>query len=126
MTTSGIKRPAYNVLLAPPDTDPATVSDDDALELHVVIHAADQLTAERELMKLGMKGGGRDQPMHVTALWVWAALVRAGEVTYKWPEFKQRLLAFDEDKARPAPLTPGDDDPELDEYDAHPTVASTP
>ncbi len=118
-----IKRPAFWVLLAPIDTDPATIEDDDADTLHVIITAGDQLRAELEAGQLGLREAGRHTPFHLTALWLWAALVRTGDVTYKFPEFKQRLLAYEPDRTRPEPHTR--EDAELDELDAHPTAAST-
>lgn len=121
--TPTIKRPAFWVLLAPPDTDPATITDDDAATVHVLVTAGDQLRAELEAGQLGLREAGRHTPFHLTALWLWAALVRTGEVSYKFPEFKQRLLAYEPDKQRPQPHT--EEGAPLDELDAHPTAAST-
>lgn len=118
-----LKRPAFHVLLLPEDADPATATDEDADQLHVVIHAADQLRGELEASKLGLRAGGKDAPMHVTMLWLWAALVRTERFGGNFQTFKARCLAFDTDKNRPVPHTSAST--ELDELDAHPTEAST-
>lgn len=117
-----IKRPAFYVLLAPADTDPDTVTDDECDQLHVVVNSQDQLRAELEAGQLGLRKV-QDTPFHLTVLWLWAAMVRTKQVECKWPEFKRRCVHYAPDKDRPAPHTdPGD---EADELDAHPTGAST-
>lgn len=116
-----IKRPAFYVLLAPEGTDPDTVTDADCETVHVVVHSQDQLRAELEAGQLGLRNV-KDQPFHLTVLWLWASMVRTGAVTCKWQEFKRRMLAYEADKDRPAPHTT-ETDP--DELDAHPTALST-
>lgn len=118
-----LKRPAYRVLLVPEDADPTTVTDEDCTEVRVVVHAADQLKAELEAGKLGLKAGGKDAPLHVTMLWLWASMVRTDDFRGAFREFRARCLAYDPDRDRPAPH----DDPDSghDDLDAHPTAAST-
>lgn len=122
MTQPIVKRPAYWVLLAPPDTDPETITDDEAVQVHVVVNSQDQLRAELEAANLQLRDVGKT-PFHLTALWLWAALARTKQIDYKFTEFKRRMLAYEPDKARPAPHT--GDVTEGDELDAHPTEAST-
>lgn len=124
MIPVNLKRPAFHVLMAPEGVDPDTAADEQLETHHVVVHAADQLRAELEAGKLGIASGGKDRPMAITMLWLWAAMVRTGAYTGKWATFKTSCVAFNPDKKRPAPPT-ADGDDELDELDAVPTVAST-
>lgn len=124
-TTPKIKRPAYFVLLVPPAIDPATCTDDQAETVHVVVNAGDQLRAELEAGQIKLPENGRQTPFHITALWLWAALARTGVIDYRFGEFKQRLLAYEPDKQRPAPHGDPETADELDELDPRPTEAST-
>lgn len=113
MTTAPrLTRPAFHVWLAPADTDPNTVSEDQ-LDYHLVrIHHADQLRAELEGRRLGF-GAAKDSPMHTTSLWLWAALVRQGIVDQRFMDYVDRCVAFDR----------ADDDDTAEAVD--PTAAST-
>lgn len=118
-----LKRPAYWVWVAPEGTDPDTVPDDQLELHHVLVHHADQLRAELEAAKQGLAKGATSAPMHLTALWLWAALVRTERFAGAFRDFKVRCVNHEPDKERNEPHT--DDDAELDELDAHPTAAST-
>jgi hypothetical protein len=122
-TTPHLKRPAYHVWLAPEGIDPDTAADDELAHHHVVVHHADQLRAELEAAKL--KLDARKHPMHVSSLWLWAALVRTGRYDRPYAEFKRDLVAYDPDKEREAPHTDPDTADTADELDARPTAAST-
>lgn len=123
-----MKRLAYHVWLAPAEL-PDGVTDalelpDDALEYHhVLVGNGDQLRAELEANQLRIKPV--DNPMHLTNLWLWAALVRTGVVDSKFRDFKAsgRLVNYDPDRDRDQPHT--DPDAELDDLDPNPTVASS-
>lgn len=121
--TPVLKRPAFHAWLAPEGTDPATdVPDDQLAYHHVVIHHADQLRAELEMSKAGFSNPTK-APMHMSAMWLWAALTRTGRYPGTWQSFKAELVAYEPDKDRPAPHT--DPEAEPDELDAVPTAAST-
>ena len=118
-----LKRPAYWVWLAPTDTDPDTVADDQLEAHHVLVHHADQLRAELEAAKQGLAKGGTSTPMHLTALWLWANLTRTERYAGTFREFKSACIAYEPDRDRPEPHI--DPDAEPDELDARPTAAST-
>lgn len=109
-----LTRPSYHVWTAPTGTDPNTV-EDDQLEYHrVVVNGTDQLRAELEARRLGLPEGSK-APMHLTALWLWAAMTRTQATAQPFPEWKHRLVNFD----------PTDrDDPRPDQV-VDPTAAST-
>lgn len=117
-----IKRPSFYVLMAPEGSDPNTVTDDECTTHHVLVHGGDQLRAELEAGKQGIKSP-KDAPMHITMMWLWAAMARTGATTLGWREWKPLCLAYDSDKDRPQPHD--QPDAELDELDATPTAAST-
>lgn len=119
-----IKRPAFWVLIAPEGTDPDTITDDEATTMHVVVNSQDQLRAELEAPAAGLRKI-KDQPFHLTALWLWAAMARTGQTELPWKDFKTRMLHYTEDKTRPAPHTAPPAELEADELDARPTAAST-
>lgn len=122
--TPVLKRPAYHAWIAPEGIDPDTATDEQLEYHHVVVNHADQLRAELEANR--HKLDARKHPMHVSSLWLWAAMVRTGDYDASYPEFKRALVAYDPDKDRPAPHTDdGDGDDERDELDARPTAAST-
>ena len=117
-----LKRPAYWVWISPDGVDPDAATDDQLEAHHVVIHHADQLRAELEANKQGLPKGATSTPMHLTALWLWAAMVRLEVFSGGFRDFKSRCVAYDPDKDRDAPHT--DDTDDTDELDAHPTAAS--
>lgn len=118
-----MKRLAYHVWLAPEghDGDPLALPDDQLEYHHVLVGNADQLRAELEAGRLKLKQ--QDNPMHLTNLWLWSALVRTKVVNVKFQEFKSRLVSYDPDKDRDQPHT--DPDADLDDLDADPTEASS-
>lgn len=118
-----LKRPAYFVWMTPDGADPDAVEDDDLELEHVVVNHGDQLRAELEANKLGLAKAGTGTPMHLTALWIWAALVRTGRFDEKFQEFKVRCISYEPDRDRDQPHT--DDDADADDLDARPTEAST-
>lgn len=118
-----LKRPAYFVWVAPDGVDPDTADTTQLVCHHVLVHHADQLRAELEAGKQGLAKGGTATPMHLTALWIWANLVRTERFTGRFQEFKAACVAYDPDQEREEPHT--DPDAEADDLDAHPTVAST-
>lgn len=118
-----LKRPAFHVWIAPDDTDPDTVPDDQLVLHHVVVHHADQLRAELEASKQGLAKGGTATPMHLTSLWLWATLTRTKRYSGTFRDFKAACVAYDPDRDRDQPHT--ETDAETDELDAHPTEAST-
>lgn len=118
-----LKRPAYHVWIAPPGVDPDEATEDQLELHHVVVHHADQLRAELEASKQGLAKGGTATPMHLTALWIWANLVRTERYAGNFREFKTACVAYDPDKERDQPHT--EDDADVDDLDAHPTGAST-
>jgi len=117
-----IKRPAFHVWLAPEGVDPNTATDDQLEYHHVLVHSGDQLRAELEAKRVGITDM-RANPMHITVLWLWAALVRTGAYSDKFQAFKAACVSYDADRDRDAPHT--DDDDQADELDAFPTEAST-
>lgn len=118
-----LKRPAFYAWITPDGVDPDTVDDDDLQLMHVIVNHSDQLRAELEAGKQGLAKGGTTTPMHLTALWIWAALVRTGRFDGKFQDFKTRCVAYDPDKDRDQPHT--EDGADVDDLDAHPTEAST-
>jgi hypothetical protein len=121
--TPHLKRPAYHAWVAPEGTDPDTATDDQLEYHHIVVHHADQLRAELEASKQRLDP--RKHPMHLSSLWLWAALVRTGRFDAGYPEFKRALIAYDPDQDRDAPHTDPDTADQPDELDARPTAAST-
>jgi hypothetical protein len=78
-----VQRYAFDVLL-----------DDPALgekELRVEVRAGDRLKAELEAVKQKVSEP-KLYPQHITALWLWCALVRTGDVEVGFQEFKRDLL----------------------------------
>lgn len=119
-----IKRLSYHVWMAPADTPAAeldALTDDELHYHHVVVSNGDQLRAELEGNKL--KVGGRDNPMHMTNLWLWAAMARTGIHDLNFRDFKLRCVSYDPDQERAEPHDK--EDAELDDLDAHPTEASS-
>jgi hypothetical protein len=113
-----LTRPKYHVWLDPrPDlTADSPELDDTELEYHhVVVNAGDQLRAELEAKRNAL-GSPKDSPMHLTVLWLWAALVRTKRYDGKFQAFKLACISFDPDK-------PADADDTQD--DVTPTEAST-
>lgn len=84
-----LKFPRYTVALAPlgdaddPTTDPVVVE--------CTVINGDQLRAELEGPRHGLQKM-QDAPLHYTTLWVWASLVRTGDYTGGFREFKDRCL----------------------------------
>lgn len=120
-TNVKMKRLAFHVWLAPEGVDPDTEDPDELDYHHVVIHNADQLRGELEAGRLKMDP--RKAPMHLSTLWLWAALVRTERYHDKFQEFRQVCVSYEPDNERDAPHT--DPDPELDDLDEHPTEASS-
>lgn len=118
-----LKRPAYYAWIAPADLDPDTADERELECHHVVVHHADQLRAELEANKQGLAKGGTGAPMHLTALWLWANLIRTGRYDGNFRAFKLACVAYTPDQERDEPHT--EDDADLDHLDAHPTEAST-
>lgn len=119
-----MKRLAFHVWLTPADytgEDPGMLDESELVYHHVAITNGDQLRAELEAGKL--KLDQRSNPMHLTTLWLWAALVRMDAVDVKFQEFKHRCVSYDPDRDRDQPHT--DPAAELDELDERPTVASS-
>lgn len=67
-----LHRPTYLV-----ETDPT------ADPIRVVVSSGDMMRAELEAKRLNVS----ELPFHLTALWLWSALVRAGLEERKAPEF---------------------------------------
>lgn len=87
-----IRIPTFDVLLsAPTDDDPEATT-----EHRVRVLNGDQLRAELEAPKHRLTL--QDQPMHMTTMWIWAAMVRTGEVVDDFRTFKPRVLAYDQVK----------------------------
>lgn len=84
-----LNRPTYWAWI----TDP-TNPDLDPVPHLVVVNAGDQLRAELEAHSHGIKSA-KDAPMHLTALWLWAAMVRTGDYSDKFRAFKDELIAWD-------------------------------
>lgn len=71
---------------------------------HVVeVLMADQLRAELEAPRNGIPVDVSLAPVHTTALWVWSALLRTGqlEAGTKFQEFRPRLLLVKRVEAAP-------------------------
>lgn len=116
-----LTRPKFHVWLDPrPDLTPDSPElDDTELEYHhVVINSSDQLRAELEAKRHGL-GKPQDNPMHLTVLWLWAALVRTKRYGDKFAAFKLACVAYDPDK--PADAEGQDDGGD----EVTPTEAST-
>lgn len=118
-----MKRLAYHAWLAPEghEGDPLELPEDQLEYHYVLIGNGDQLRAELEANQLRLKA--RENPMHLTNLWLWAALVRMGVVDLKFQAFKARLVSYDPDTSRDQPHT--DPDADLDGLDPDPTEASS-
>lgn len=117
-----LRRLAFHVWLDPrPDLTPNSPElDDSELEYHHVrIRGGDQLRAELEAKRQNL-GSPKDSPMHLTALWLWAALVRMGVYSDKFAAFKLALVNYDPDKPEDDP-DDGDDAGDV----VVPTEAST-
>lgn len=79
------------------------------LEAVPILHA-DMLMAEQAAPRLGIDQAA--QPLTLTTLWCWAALVRQAETTLKFPEFRAVVLSIDKAKAaEPVDPTGGPTDP---------------
>lgn len=87
-TPPKLHRPAFHVWMLP---------EEDPTYHHVTINHADQLRAELESKSQGL-GKPQDTPMHLTALWLWAALVRTGRYEQNFATFKTECLAYDPDR----------------------------
>lgn len=100
-----LDRPAYHVWIgeAPEDEAPAYVG-------VVSVTNADQLTAETQAKGLGLHDM-KAQPLHFTALWIWAACVRRGLTTDKFRPFTQRMDYRPVDKPEEDPEGPTDGAP---------------
>lgn len=120
--TPKLRRLAFHVWLDPrPDLTPASpeLDDDELVYHHVRINGGDQLRAELEARRHNL-GSPKETPMHLTALWLWAALVRMGVYGDKFAAFKLALINYDPDK-------PDDDEDQAHDDDdvVVPTEAST-
>lgn len=108
-TPPKLTRPAYHVWMDPrTDITPDSPElDDSELEYqYVVVNHGDQLRAELEAKRHGL-GKPQDTPMHLTSLWLWAALVRTHRYDGKFAEFKLACVSYDPDKeADPADVEP--------------------
>lgn len=83
MTAPTLTRPRYHVWLAEdPEADPTYVG-------VVTVRNVDQLTAETQAKGLGIRI--KEQPFHLTNLWLWAALVRTGQTTARFPELVKQM-----------------------------------
>lgn len=92
--------PRFAVLLAAP-----TAEDPDAtIELEAKILHGDQVRAELEGPKHGLKDLG-ETPLAFTGLWIWASLARQHLIEDKYPDFKRRLLTFEPVKDEPVDPT---------------------
>lgn len=108
-TPPKLTRPAYHVWLDPrPDltADSPELDDSELVYQYVVVNHADQLRAELEAKRHGL-GKPQDTPMHLTSLWLWAALVRTKRYDGKFAAFKLACVAYDPDKeANPDDVEP--------------------
>lgn len=104
-----LERPSYHVWLTPADDLEA----EPAYHGVVTVLNVDQLTAETQAKGLGIK---RDQPFHLTNLWIWAAMVRTEATQDKFGPFTRRMeyrpVKDDDDQAEeavadPTPGAPG-------------------
>lgn len=105
-----LDRPAYHVWIGegPEDEAPTYVG-------LVTVTNADQLTAETQSRALGLHDM-KAQPLHFTALWIWAACVRRGITTSKFRPFCQVMdyRPVDKPKADPEGPTDGAQGPSTD------------
>lgn len=99
-----LKRPRFHVYLTPaedPEGDPEYVG-------MVTVTNQDQLTAESQAKGLGIRA--KDEPFHLTNLWIWCAMVRRGDTSDKFRPFT-KVMEYrpvddeDEDEATPDPTT---------------------
>ena len=111
-TPPKLTRPAFHVWLLPENVD-EDQADAQAVYHHVIVNHADQLRAELQARQEGLTKP-QDTPMHLTSLWLWAAMVRTGAYSDKFRAFKDACIAYDRDDQ------PDDPDTEPD-----PTEAST-
>lgn len=91
--TPRIKRHRFDVWIAPEGTDPDTVADQDAEYHRVTVTHADELRGELEGSKRSLHP--KRQPMAITSLWIWCAMVRAGLTTDRWETWRDRVLSYD-------------------------------
>lgn len=103
--TPKLDRPRFHVYLVPDGADPDTA--DPEYVAAVTITNRDQLVAENQSRANGVDA--RNQPFHVTNLWIWAACVRLGLTADKFQPFTRRLEY--------APIKPDAMDPAGDEPD---------
>ena len=118
-TQPQLKLDIYHVwLVDQPDDDPET-----ATYHRVVVTLDDQLRAERELARQGVKFSRF--PMRSQSVMLWAALNRTGAVPDELAGFSSRVVQYlpDDRVKRDDPDT--DEDGDEDEDVIHPTAAST-
>lgn len=84
-----LKRLIFTVYLDDPDQPDA-----EPIEHVVEVRAGDQLRAELEGKKRGVK---LEDAMHQSHLWVWAAMVRTGTFAGKFEEFVDRCVQLDDE-----------------------------
>lgn len=100
-----LRRPAYHVWLDPrPDLTPDSpeLPESELVYEHVIVNHADQLRAELEANRHGLSKP-QDTPMHLSSLWLWAALVRTKRYDDKYAAFKLACIAWDADKETDGP-----------------------
>lgn len=101
-----LHRPVYWVWTAPEGT-PTDADPDELTATRVTITAGDQLRAELEGKRHSLDA--QTHPMHLSVLWIWAAMVRMGATDTKWPVFRETVATYQpEDDAQPdgAAVTP--------------------
>lgn len=100
--------------------------DPDQPPLEVAISSGDMMRAELEVAKLRLPDKA---PFHLTALWLWSALVRTGTETRKAPEFIADPPEFEpiKDDAGKGATTPVDPTADTGESgSASPVSTATP
>lgn len=99
MSTPTLTRPTFHVWLAPEGTDQSEDLPADQLTHHrVMVSSGDQLRAELEAGQRKLPKGGRDTPMHLTVLWLWASMVRTGRFSGGSREFQALCVSYDPER----------------------------
>lgn len=94
-----LTRSYYDVLLDDPETGP-----DATIEHRVEVRAADHLRGEMEGKRIPRLEG--KEPMHLTYLWVWAALVREGKFSGSFGDLMKVLVLAKPDQDATEPVDP--------------------
>lgn len=116
MSTSAVSRFKFAVILDTPAGETEQVLE---------VRAVDRLKAELEASRQKIPPP-KVAPQHHTALWLWCALVRTGQVTVGFQEFKNDVLVEFDAIQEPAPPDPTQAAPSASPSPSHPSTGEAP